>query len=256
MARVAVGIDIGGSGIKGAVVDLDVGEFIGERIRIATPSPSTPEAVAETVKTIVEQLNVPQDVPIGVAMPAPMRHGVIGFMANLDQSWLGVDAGKLYSDVLGRKVTVLNDADAAGVAEQAFGAAKDTPGTVIVTTQGTGIGSALIYDGQLVPNTELGHLELDGRDAESHAAASQRTKQNLDWDEWAERLDRYYNHLEMLFSPDVFVVGGGVSKEHKKFLDKIHLKEAKIVPAKLYNTAGIVGAAVFADRHCDDEHQV
>lgn len=251
MTRVGIGVDIGGSGVKGALVDLDAGEFIGDRVRIPTPVPSTPEAVAKTVREIVDALKTPEDVPIGIAMPAPMRHNVIGFMANLDQDWVGKDAKKVFEKELGRKVTVLNDADAAGVAEYAFGAAKGVDGTIIVTTLGTGIGSALIYNGVLVPNTELGHVELDGRDAETHAAASQRVKQDLSWDEWAARLDRYYNYLEMLFSPDLIVVGGGVSKEHARFMPKIHLPGAKMVPAKLFNTAGIVGAAVYADQNQD-----
>ncbi len=248
MARIGVGIDIGGSGVKGALVDLDAGEFIGDRIRIATPVPSTPEAVAKTCREIVDALDAPKDAPVGIAMPAPMRHGVISFMANLDQAWVGTDTVDLYERYLDRPVVVLNDADAAGVAECAFGAAKGVDGTVIVTTLGTGIGSALIHDGVLVPNTELGHIELDGRDAETHAAASQRTKQKLDWDEWGDRLDRYYRHLEMLFTPERFVVGGGVSKNHKLFLDKINLEGTEIVPAGLHNDAGIIGAAVYADQ--------
>ncbi len=248
MTRIGVGIDIGGSGVKGALVDLDAGEYIGDRIRIPTPSPSTPEAVAETCREIVDALGAPDDAPVGIAMPAPMRHGVITFMANLDQAWVGTDAVALYESYLDRPVVVLNDADAAGVAESAFGAAKGVDGTVIVTTLGTGIGSALIHDGVLVPNTELGHIELDGRDAETHAAASQRTKQNLDWEEWGKRLDRYYRHLEMLFTPERFVVGGGVSKHHENFLDKINLEGTEIVPAEMRNAAGIVGAAVYADQ--------
>lgn len=249
MTRVGIGIDIGGSGIKGALVDLDSGEFIGERVRIETPVPSTPKAVAKTCREILAQLGAPKDIPVGVAMPAPLRHNVVGFMANLDQSWVGVDAKEVYERYMKRDVHVLNDADAAGVAEQAFGAAKGVGGTVIVTTQGTGIGTALIYDGVLVPNTELGHVELGGYDAESQAAASQRVKQNLSWEEWAERLQAYYRHLEMLFSPDLIVLGGGVSKNHDQFMPMIELRATPLVPAKLYNTAGIVGAAYYADQH-------
>ena len=248
MTRIGVGIDIGGSGVKGALVDLDAGEFIGDRIRIPTPTPATPEAVAETCREIVIALDAPKDAPVGIAMPAPMRHGVVSFMANLDQAWVDMDTIALFESYLDRPVVVLNDADAAGVAEAAFGAAKDIDGTVIVTTLGTGIGSALIHDGVLVPNTELGHVELNGRDAESHAAASQRTKYNLDWDEWGKRLNDYYRHLEMLFTPERFVVGGGVSKHHENFLDKIQLEGTEIVPAEMRNAAGIVGAAVYADQ--------
>ena len=250
MASVACGIDIGGSGVKGAVVDLVTGDFVGDRVRIETPKPATPDAVAETCKSVLEQLGVGPDTPVGVAFPAPIIHGVVPFMANLDQSWVGVDVNELMQRHLGRPVTPLNDADAAGLAEVAFGAAKGVPGTVIVTTQGTGIGSAMIVDGNLVPNTELGHLEIDGHDAEKQASAGQKTLQGLSWEEWAGRLQRYYSHLEMLFSPDLFVVGGGVSKNHAKFMALLHLR-TRMVPAELFNTAGIVGAAYQASRKAE-----
>ncbi|WP_312349268.1 polyphosphate--glucose phosphotransferase [Actinomyces sp.] len=250
MASVACGIDIGGSGVKGAVVDLVTGDFVGDRVRIETPKPATPDAVAETCKSVLEQLGVGPDTPVGIAFPAPIIHGVVPFMANLDQSWVGVDVNELMQRHLGRPVTPLNDADAAGLAEVAFGAAKGVPGTVIVTTQGTGIGSAMIVDGNLVPNTELGHLEIDGHDAEKQASAGQKTLQGLSWEEWAGRLQRYYSHLEMLFSPDLFVVGGGVSKNHAKFMPLLHLR-TRMVPAELFNTAGIVGAAYQASRKAE-----
>ena len=245
MATVACGIDIGGSGIKGAIVDLETGEFTTERIRIPTPKPATPDAVAETCKDLLEQLGVGADIPVGIACPAPIVHGVIAFMANLDQSWVGIDVHELMMRHLGRPVAPLNDADAAGLAEAAFGAAKGVEGTIILTTQGTGIGSAIIVDGMLVPNTELGHLEIDGYDAEKRASAGQKTLQDLNWTQWAERLQRYYSHVEMLFSPDLFVVGGGVSKKHEKFMPLLNLK-TRMVPAELLNTAGIVGAAYYA----------
>ena len=243
MTHIGVGIDIGGSGVKGALVDLEKGEFIGERIRYDTPEHSTPQSVAKICKTIIDELGADPDVPIGITVPAPVIHGVIPFIANLDQSWTGINADELFQEVTGHQVTVLNDADAAGVAEYYFGAAKDVKGTVIVTTLGTGIGSALLYNGILVPNTELGHVELDGRDAESHAAASQRVKQELSWEEWISRLQRYYSHM---------VVGGGVSKKHAQFLPKLDLK-CPIVPADLRNTAGIVGAAVYADQQAHND---
>lgn len=246
MTRIGLGIDIGGSGVKGALVDLDLGEFIGERIRYETPQPSTPEAVAETCRRIIDELGATPDIPIGITVPAPVLHGRIPFIANLDKGWAGINADDLFKEVIGRDVTILNDGDAAGVAEYYFGAAKGVKGTVIVTTLGTGIGSALLYNGVLVPNTELGHLELGGRDAEKRAAASQRTKQKLSWEKWAARLTKYYRHLEMLFSPDLLVVGGGVSKRHEEFLPLVNV-ECPIVPAALRNTAGIVGAAVYAD---------
>lgn len=248
MTRVGLGIDIGGSGVKGALVDLDAGEFIGERVRIETPYPATPEAVAKTARKVADLLEAPDGIPTGVAMPAPISHDIITFMANLDQAWVGVNAKEVFEKYMEREVVMINDADAAGVAEDAFGAAKDANGTVIVTTLGTGIGSALIYDGVLVPNTELGHIELDGHDAESEAAASQRVEQGLSWEEWAKRLERYYSHLAMLFSPDLIVVGGGVSRNHKKFMPLMDVKGTKLVPATLFNTAGIVGAAVHADK--------
>ncbi|WP_103062069.1 polyphosphate--glucose phosphotransferase [Actinomyces qiguomingii] len=247
MTSVACGIDIGGSGIKGARVDLDTGEFIGDRIRIVTPQPSTPQAVAEVCKQVLDGLGISDNVPVGIALPAPIVHGKVPFMANLDESWVGVDLNELMQDRLGRSVTALNDADAAGMAEVAFGAAKGVKGTVIVTTLGTGIGSAIIVDGNLVPNTELGHLEIDGYDAEKRASSGQKELQDLSWKKWAKRLQRYYSHVEMLFSPDLFVVGGGVSKKHEKFLPRLTLK-TPIVPAQLLNTAGIVGAAYQAAR--------
>ena len=247
MTSVGCGIDIGGSGVKGALVDLERGEFIGERIRIATPAPATPDAVAEVCREILEGLEVGPDMPVGVAFPAPIIHGTAPFIANLDKSWAGTDVNALMMRHLGRGVSALNDADAAGLAEVAYGAAKGVEGTVIITTLGTGIGSAIVVDGTLVPNTELGHLEIDGYDAESRASAGQKDLQGLSWEKWAKRLQRYYSHVEMLFWPDLFVVGGGVSKKHAKFLPLLDLK-APIVPAKLFNTAGIVGAAYYASR--------
>ncbi|VEG25664.1 polyphosphate--glucose phosphotransferase [Actinomyces howellii] len=247
MTAVGCGIDIGGSGVKGALVDLDSGELIGERVRIVTPTPATPDAVAEVCRELLERLEVGPEVPVGIAFPAPIVRGTVPFMANLDQSWTGVNVNELMLKHLGRTVTALNDADAAGLAEVAYGAAKGVAGTVIVTTQGTGIGSAIVVDGTLVPNTELGHLEIDGHDAEKRASAGQKDLQDLSWSKWAKRLQRYYSHVEMLFSPDLFVVGGGVSKKHEKFLPLLDLK-TEIVPAKLFNTAGIVGAAYQASR--------
>ena len=245
--HVGCGIDIGGSGVKGALVDLDTGEFIGERIRIVTPQPSTPKAIAQVCRSIVEQLNVPSDIPIGIDMPGPIVHGVVPFIANLDKKWEGVNAATLLSDYVERPVCVLNDADAAGLAEIAFGAARDRQGTIIVTTLGTGIGSAIIVDGHLIPNSELGHLEIDGHDAETRASAAQRTKHDLSWKEYAKRLQKYYSKLEMLFWPDLLVVGGGVSQNYAKFLPLLKL-QTPIVPAQLFNTAGIVGAAWQASR--------
>lgn len=245
MTHVACGIDIGGSGIKAAVVDLETGEFTSERIRIETPQPATPEAVAQVCRELLERLDVAPEIPVGVAFPSPVLHGVIPFVANLDQSWTGVNIVELMREHTGRTMVPLNDADAAGLAEIAYGAAKGVEGIVIVTTLGTGIGSAIVNNGVLLPNTELGHLEIDGYDAETRASSGQKTKQELGWKEWAQRLQRYYSHVEMLFSPDLFVVGGGVSKNHAKFMPLLDLK-TPMVPAKLLNTAGIAGAAWYA----------
>jgi polyphosphate glucokinase len=241
------GIDIGGSGIKGAPVDLDGGQFAAERLRIATPSPSTPGAVADVVAQIVESFgDEVGDRPIGATFPAVIQHGVARTAANVDQAWIGTDIDALFTARLGRKVHVINDADAAGVAEARFGAARDVKGVVIVATLGTGIGSALLLDGVLVPNTELGHLEVDGHDAESRAADSARERDDLSWEKWAHRLQTYFRTVEKLFWPDLIVVGGGVSKKSAKFLPLLDI-QTQIVPAQLLNDAGIIGAALLAD---------
>jgi polyphosphate glucokinase len=248
-AAIPVGIDFGGSGIKGAPVDLVKGDFAAERVRIDTPQPSTPKAVAEV---FVELLAAFPDStgPVGVTVPAIVRHGVVHSAANIDQHWIGEDADKLFTDATGRDVHVVNDADAAGLAEVRYGAAKGRDGLVIVTTLGTGIGSALVYDGVLVPNSELGHIEIDGHDAESRAASSVREREDLTWEHWAKRLTAYYRKLDFLFSPELFVVGGGVSKKSEKFLPLIDI-DTEIVPAQLLNAAGIVGAALYATESND-----
>lgn len=248
--NLAFGIDIGGSGIKGAVVDLDTGEFATERVRIPTPQPSTPEAVADTCKELIDQFDLPKDMPIGITFPAPVSHNVVLFIANLDKSWTGVNVADLMESKLGRKVYAVNDADAAGFAEVMYGAAKGVDGLVIVTTLGTGIGSAIIYNGVLQPNTELGHLEMDGKDAEKHASSGVKEKKGWTFKKWAKKLQKFYAYVEMLFTPDLFVVGGGVSKKHDKFLPLLDLK-TPIVPAQLLNTAGIVGAAALAKKYCE-----
>jgi len=243
--RTAFGIDIGGSGIKGAPVNLKTGEFSGERVRIPTPQPATPAAVAATVAQVVDRFSLRKAVPIGVTFPAIVRHGVAQSAANVDKSWIGTNIEQVLHKATGRRVVAVNDADAAGYAEVEFGAAKDVPGLVLVVTLGTGIGTALINDGRLVPNTELGHLEIDGVDAESRASDAARDREGLDMTAWAARLQRYFSVLEALFSPDLFVVGGGVSKRHAEFLPLLDLR-TPIVPAALRNAAGIVGAACLA----------
>ncbi|NMH97642.1 polyphosphate--glucose phosphotransferase [Pseudonocardia acidicola] len=239
------GVDIGGSGIKGAPVDLNKGKLAAERVRIPTPQPSTPEAVAEAVGQVLDHFD--WDDRFGCTFPAVVQHGIVQTAANVDTSWIGVDAHELLRSKTGRPALVINDADAAGAAEVRFGAAKDHKGVVLVTTLGTGIGSALVVDGVLVPNTELGHLEIDSCDAESRAADSAREREGLSWEEWAQRLTRYYSHVEALLWPDLIVVGGGVSKKAEKWLPAVQIR-TPIVPATLRNEAGIIGAALLAAR--------
>jgi polyphosphate glucokinase len=238
-----LGIDIGGSGIKGAPVDTDAGTLLAERLRIETPQPATPEAVAATVTEIVRSFDWTGSV--GATFPAIVRGGHVLSAANVDQRWIGADADGIFTAATGLAVTVLNDADAAGLAEVAFGAGRDVAGVVLLLTFGTGIGSALFIDGRLVPNTELGHLEVKGHDAESRAAASVRDEHDLSWKHWAERVDDYLHVVEALFSPDLIIVGGGVSRKHEKFLPLLEVK-TPVVPAQLLNQAGIVGAAMAA----------
>lgn len=241
-----LGIDVGGSGIKGAPVDLDAGEFAADRLRIDTPAESTPEKVADIVAGIVESFaRIAEDRPIGITVPAIVKHGTVLSAANIDKSWIDTDAQSLFSERVGRPVTVLNDADAAGIGEVQFGAAKGQRGVVLVATLGTGIGSALFVDGTLVPNTELGHLEIDGHDAESRASSGAREAEDLSWEKWAKRLQRYFSTVEALFSPDLIVIGGGVSKKADKYLPLLELR-TKIIPAGLRNDAGIIGAAYQA----------
>ncbi|MFF7855490.1 polyphosphate--glucose phosphotransferase [Streptomyces sp. NPDC007904] len=240
------GVDIGGSGIKGAPVDLDKGDLAQERHKVLTPHPATPDAVADGVKEVVDHFGWTG--PVGVTFPGVVTGGTtIRTAANVDKGWIDTDARVLLSDRLGGlPVTVVNDADAAGVAEMHFGAGRHRRGTVILLTFGTGIGSALFVDGVLVPNSELGHLELHGHDAEKRASSKAREDHDLSWEEWAQRVQKYLAHVEMLFSPELFIVGGGVSRKSHKFLDLIQGIKAEIVPAQLQNNAGIVGAAMRA----------
>jgi polyphosphate glucokinase len=238
-----LGIDIGGSGIKGAPVNVVTGELITKRHRIPTPDQSTPENVATVVAELARHFEWRG--PIGCTFPAVVRHGIVYTAANVHRSWIGTDAETLFRETTGCPVRVLNDADAAGVAEMILGAGKDRQGVVIMLTFGTGIGSAIFVDGHLLPNTEFGHLLIRGKDAEHRASAKVRDDEDLSWSEWAERVNEYLERMEFFFSPDLFIIGGGVSKKQHKFLP--HLKtRAEIVPAQLLNEAGIVGAALAA----------
>jgi polyphosphate glucokinase len=239
-----IGIDFGGSGIKGAPVDLSTGEFAQDRTRVATPEGGKPVDVAEVVAELVSG-GAAEGAPVGITVPGVVVRGVVKSAANIDRSWIYTDAATMFRERLHRDVVVVNDADAAGLAEARYGAARDQQGLVLLTTLGTGIGTALVYDGTLVPNSELGHLELRGKDAETIAANSAREKKELSWKDWAAVLSEYYQMLERLLSPDLFVVGGGVSKHADKYLPLLELG-TPIVPATLRNSAGIVGAAVLA----------
>jgi polyphosphate glucokinase len=240
------GIDIGGSGIKGALVDLEKGALIGDRLRIDTPRPATPEAVAEVVGKVVRHFD--WDGPVGITLPAVIKKGVAHTAANIDPKWIGTDADALFADVLGRPVAdiaMLNDADAAGMAEIRFGDPLARHGVTTLLTFGTGIGSAVFQDGKLVPNTEFGHLEVDGHDAEKKAAASVKDNEGLSYPHWAKRVSRYLTVLENLIWPDLFIVGGGVSKKSEKWVPLLDIR-TKVVVASLQNNAGIVGAAAAA----------
>ncbi len=238
-----LGIDIGGSGIKGAIVDTVAGDFLTDRLRIPTPQPSKPKPVANVVKQIVGHFNW-QDA-IGCTFPAVVQHGVTLTAANVHDDWIGTDAKSLLEKRTGNPVIVLNDADAAGIAEMKFGAGRGRSGLVIILTLGTGIGSAVFIHGQLVPNTEFGHLEIRGRKAEHRSSDRIRQLKGYTWKKWGKQLSEYLQYMEFLFTPDLFIIGGGVSKQHEKFFPHIRC-QTEIVPAQLRNRAGIVGAAMAA----------
>jgi polyphosphate glucokinase len=248
MAKIAIGIDIGGTGIKGALVDVKNGEMIGDRVRVETPEGGSTDDIISTVKSLLKKLpDSPSDTPVGICFPAVVQHGVTKSAANISKKWIGFDADKAFTKALGREVHLVNDADAAGLAEMRFGAGRAERGVVIMTTLGTGIGTAIFHDQKLIPNAELGHLEIDGVDYETKAAFSAKERENLSWEQWAERLQKYYSTLQRLFSPDLIIVGGGVSKEYKNFLPLLDI-DCEIVPAEMRNNAGILGAARLAYR--------
>jgi polyphosphate glucokinase len=241
----AIGIDIGGTGIKGARVDLDSGELLSERVKYATPEGGHPGDVLSVVELVLSDLGGTAEDHTGVCFPAVVTHGVTRSAANVSADWIDFPAARTFADSLSRDIHFVNDADAAGVAEAQFGAARGVSGLVIMLTLGTGIGSAFLIDGTLVPNTEIGHLELDGHDAESRASNAAREREGLSFEAWALRLNRYLNHVEKIFSPDLFIIGGGVSKEHEQFFPLLALR-TPLRPAALLNNAGIVGAAYLA----------
>lgn len=239
-----LGIDIGGSGIKGALVDVTTGEIKTERYRLETPEGARPKDVAGTIAQIVKKFDY--NGPVGMGFPSVVIHGVCYSAANIDSSWIGTNVDELVAKTIGMPVFTVNDADAAGVAEMRFGAGQSIDrGVVIVLTIGTGIGSAVFTDGHLVPNTELGHLEIRGKDAEKRASDAARKRKDLTWEEWAERFQEYLQTVEKLFSPDLIILGGGASKESERFMAHLSTR-AKIIPAQLLNQAGIIGAAIYA----------
>lgn len=240
-----LGIDIGGTGIKGAPVNVETGELLAERFRIPTPQPALPNAVADVVDEIARHFNYSG--PAGITFPAIVKKGVVYTASNVDKSWIGTDAGNLFQSHLGGPVTVVNDADAAGIAEMHFGAGRGRDGVVILLTFGTGIGSAVFHNGKLLPNSEFGHLQMCGKDAEKRMSEKVREEKGLSWKKWAARVSDYLVYLEKLFSPDLFIIGGGISKKSDKFLPYLTSKtEVLVEAAQMRNEAGIIGAACLA----------
>jgi len=237
-----LGIDIGGTGIKAAPVDVETGTLVAERIKLATPHPSAPDAIAGVVRELVKSFEWTG--PAGITFPGVVDRGIVRTAANVDKAWIGTDARELFGAATGLTVGVLNDADAAGVAEMKFGAGVGEQGTVLMLTFGTGIGSALFVDGRLVPNTEFGHIEIRGREAEKRASEQVREEQELSWGKWAGRVDEYLEYMEMLLSPGLIIIGGGISRKADKFLPLLTGLRARVVPAAMHNDAGIVGAAM------------
>jgi polyphosphate glucokinase len=241
-----LGIDIGGSGIKGAPVDTHTGRLVAERYRLQTPKGAKPGPMAEVVKEVA--LHFSWQAAVGCGFPAVIRNGVAESAANINEKWIGTNVAKLFSDATACSVYVVNDGDAAGLAEVTFGAGRGMKGVVMMITIGTGLGTALFIDGKLVPNTELGHIEVECDDAEALASDAVRKKEHLSWKKWAKRLDKYLSTIEHLFSPDLMILGGGVIKKQELFLPFLTVK-TRIIPAELGNDAGIVGAALAAGIH-------
>jgi len=241
-----LGVDIGASGIKGAIVDIKKGKLISDRIRIPTPKPSTPKAVAKAFAQLVKEFGW-ENKFIGCGFPAIVKHGVAHTAANIDKSWIGTNIEKLFSETTGCEVLVKNDADVAGIAEMMFGVGKGEKGTVVIITVGSGLGSALFINGKLLPNTEFGHFYLKGHNkvVEQYTSDGARKRQDLSWKIWGQRFDKYLQHIDLLLSPDLIVLGGGSSKKFEKYKKQITI-ETPVTPAELLNNAGIIGAAVHA----------
>lgn len=245
-AKQGFGVDVGGSGIKGGIVDLETGALVGERFKVLTPHPATPDGVAGGVREVVEHFG--WSGPVGITIPAVVTNGVARTAANIDDSWIGVDATQLFSEYLDRDdVSVLNDADAAGMAEQRYGAGRDVSGVVILLTFGTGIGSALLVGDTLVPNTELGHLQVGKKEAEKQASSKVKTDKDWSYKKWAKHVSTVLEEYEKLFWPNLFIAGGGISRKSDKWIPKL-TNTVPVVPASLANTAGIVGAAMAAEQ--------
>ena len=238
-----LGIDIGGSGIKGAPVDVKTGQLLAPRFRIPTPQPANPRPVAKTIAQITQHFE--WSGPIGCGFPAVVQQGITRTAANIHPSWIGIDAAALFSKITGCPTQVLNDADAAGLAEMTFGAGRGQRGVVLLVTIGTGLGTSLFTDGVLLPNTELGHIEINCEDAESNASDAARQREHLSWRQWVKRFDEYLGTLEKLVWPDLIILGGGASKKHEKFISRLNV-QAQVVPAQTLNEAGIIGAALAA----------
>lgn len=237
----SLGIDVGGSGIKGAPVDLETGKLLAERVRIKTPKNAEPEPVAEVVAEIAKSFDWKG--PIGIGFPAPIKAGVTLMAANISEKWIGLNADDLLTKATGCNCTMINDADAAGLAEMMLGAGKDQAGTVIMITLGTGIGTAIFHRGNLLPNAEFGHLDINGKDAEHRASDAVRQSEDLSWKKYAKRLNRFLVEMEKLFWPDLFIIGGGISKKAEKYVPLLEIN-TPVVPAQFFNEAGIVGAAL------------
>ncbi|KAA0100969.1 ROK family protein [Mycolicibacterium sp. P1-18] len=243
--RRGFGVDVGGSGVKGGIVDLDTGQLIGERFKLPTPQPSTPDAVAKTIAAVVKEFG--WDGPLGVTYPGVVTGGIVRTAANVDKGWIGTNAQEVIGAELGgRRVTVLNDADAAGLAEEKFGAGKDNTGVIVLLTFGTGIGSAVIHDGVLLPNTEFGHLEVGGKEAEHRAASSIKEAKDWSYERWTKEVTKVLVAIENAIWPDLFIAGGGISRKAEKWIPMLQ-NRTPVVGAALQNEAGIVGAAMAAD---------